>query len=111
MKYSKLGLLVLVGAICVIVFLSFAAMPRDEGVPLLKHELQNLETALDQYRADFGTYPEGDSSMIAHALLGRNDTHTKYLEWKSGADGFVLDPWGRPYLFDYSEDGKPLIRS
>ena len=97
--------------VCLCVVLVLAGRRPDCGVPRMETEIGHLEAALKQYKNDFGGYPQGDSAMIANALLGKNDSQVKYLDWKSGSEGFVLDPWGRPYRFSYSVDGEPVIRS
>ena len=75
-------------------------------------EITALEVALERYKEDFGAYPLGNSASIAQALLGNNEKGTVYIEWRSmPKEGFVLDPWGRPYLFSYIPEKAPLIRS
>jgi general secretion pathway protein G len=67
--------------------------------------LQYLGKALERYRADCGEYPDSGSGL-------------KALRVDSGKEGWsgpytdqpLIDPWGRPYLYEIS-NGVPIIRS
>ncbi len=67
--------------------------------------------ALNAYKAEFGSFPAGDTSAICRALTGDNPKGIRFLEMRSIApDGSILDPRGTPYQISYSGD-RPLVRS
>lgn len=97
-------------AACGFLILAYPALNAEKGTPRWVREISALEAALDQYKKDHGTYPQGTSSEIARKLLGENPLNRTYYEARTKDEGFILDPWGRPYRFSYYKDA-PLIRS
>ncbi len=67
--------------------------------------LERFGKALESYRADCGAYPDvkiGLKALVANPdISGWNGPYTK---------GPLIDPWGRPYLYEISA-GIPNVRS
>jgi len=97
-------------AILFIAGLVYPVLAPNSAVAELKEELPQIELAFEKYKSDFGRYPDGDSSEIAHQLIGKNSMGKAYFSSRSTVEGFILDPWGRPYRFSYSNN-KPVIQS
>lgn len=74
-----------------------------------------LETALLEYRKDFGSFPAGGASEILSALRGKNSREQNFIELPETATnelGEVLDPWGTPFEITFDETRKiPKIHS
>jgi hypothetical protein len=76
-------------------------------------EQEGVLAALQNYKAQFGQYPSGDSSAIFSALRGQNPQNIKFLAVtpeSTSPDGSELDPWGTPYKIYFSSN-QVLIRS
>jgi len=73
-------------------------------------QISSIETALDLYRLDVGTYPTTDQGLKAliDQPTGVAEWHGPYLTRRDGLD----DPWGRPYLYAPSTNGvQPVVSS
>jgi len=78
------------------------------------NDVTQLVTAAKAYHAEFGKMPEGDAASILRALQGDNPKKIIFLEINSkkiSKDGLFLDPWGAPYLFDFSTSHAPWAYS
>lgn len=68
---------------------------------LARAQIDALEKALDQYRADTGRYPSTEQGLAA--LVARPNGETRwagpYLK-----RALPLDPWGRPYVYKQPGD-------
>ena len=75
-----------------------AGRPDEARVLKAKHDIQTLETALDLYKLDTGTYPTTDQGL--QALI---ESPSSARSWREG--GYIkrltLDPWGNPYQYFY----------
>lgn len=73
----------------------FAQVGKSES-RMARAQIDSLEKALDQYRADTGRYPSTEQGLLA--LVARPNDEPKwdgpYLKHK-----LPPDPWGRPYLY------------
>ena len=73
----------------------FAQVGKSES-RIARAQIDSLEKALDQYRADTGRYPSTEQGLAA--LVTRPSNEPKW-------DGPYLkrqlpaDPWGRPYVY------------
>jgi general secretion pathway protein G len=78
----------------------FAQVGKSE-TKLARAQIDALEKALDQYRADMGRYPSTEQGLVA--LTVRPGTEPRwagpYLKRELPAD-----PWGRPYLYKQPGD-------
>jgi Type II secretion system (T2SS), protein G len=66
----------------------------------------SLAAAVKQYKAEYGSLPTGTEAEIVRALLGDNPRKIVFFEPRPkdlNADGELLDPWGTPYYFDFSD--------
>ncbi|NJK91732.1 MAG: hypothetical protein HC904_07865 [Blastochloris sp.] len=107
---KKIVLFIGIIAVCGLLILAYPAFNAEKGTPTWMREIPALEVAFDQYKKDHGIYPQGTSSEIARKLLGENPLKRTYFEARTKDEGFILDPWGRPYRFSYYNDA-PVIRS
>jgi general secretion pathway protein G len=55
-------------------------------------QMQNLETSLDTYRLDVGSYPENLSELIKSNKRGWDGPYLP--------KAVPLDPWGNPYQYE-----------
>lgn len=92
----------------------FAQLGKSE-INAAHAQIDALETALDIYRLDMGSYPDQDLALQALVQQPENNPRWKgpYLE-----KSIPLDPWGQPYnyripgeggeydLFSYGKDRK-----
>ena len=96
-----------------------AGRPDEAKAAKARHDIQTIETALDLYKLDTGTYPGTDQGLIALVVVpggnsvARNSRSGGYLKKLSS------DPWGNPYqylypgemseldIFSYGADGEP----
>ncbi len=88
-------------------------MVKEERVPEIRILLVSLKVALQQYRAQYGGYPQGDNAMITKALMGDNPKNIIFFEppqKRVTPTNSLLDPWGTP--FNMQIDGSTIkIRS
>jgi hypothetical protein len=85
----------------------------DQKVAKLNADTENLILGIQQYREFTGSYPSGNNSAIARALLGRTEKKVLILAVRKSDmndKGEILDPWGSPLRFYFSEN-EVLIRS
>jgi hypothetical protein len=71
-----------------------------------------IESAMAEYKEDYGSYPPGGNEIIAKILLGDNSRGKAYLPEDSVVmrDGMMVDLWKRP-LRVITNDFKPLVLS
>lgn len=76
-------------------------------VETAKIQIKNLQSALELYSLDVGTYPTTEDGLAALAKPPANavNWHGPYLK---GADG-LLDPWGHKYLYVAPVDDKDAV--
>ncbi len=79
---------------------------RRASISRAKAEIAALESALEQYQQDMGTYPKGDIKAVVSVLTDSDDPnwYGPYLELKEDQldeEGRFLDPWGNPYQYRY----------
>ncbi len=70
-------------------------------------QIANLSAALDLYRYDTGAYPTADEGLQALVTKPPKAHHWRgpYLTRNDG----IIDPWGRPYIYQPSVDGAPPV--
>jgi len=85
----------------------------EEKLAKFNADAENLILGIQQYREFTGSYPTGNNAAIARALLGRTEKKVLILAVRKSDmndKGEILDPWGTPLRFYYSEN-EVLIRS
>ncbi len=85
----------------------------DEKVAKFNADCDNLILGLQQYKEFVGTYPSGNNSAIAKALLGQTEKKVLILAVRRSDlndKGEIVDPWKTPYQFYFSHN-EVLIRS
>ncbi len=85
----------------------------DEKVAKFNADCDNLIQGLQQYKEFVGTYPTGNNSAIAKALLGQTEKKVLILAVRRSDlndKGEIVDPWRTPYQFYFSHN-EVLIRS
>ena len=81
----------------------------------VKQLARALDSALLEYRKDFGRFPAGGAGEIVSALGGQNEKGKSYIELAPAAvndHGEMLDPWGTPFRITFDEvNSVPRIHS
>jgi general secretion pathway protein G len=80
----------------------FAQLGKSE-INATHAQIDALETALDIYRLDMGSYPDQDLALKALVQQPENNPKWKgpYLE-----KTIPLDPWGQPYNYRIPGEGR-----
>jgi general secretion pathway protein G len=92
--------IVILGILAAFVVPKLAGRPEDARVVKAKVEIAGLETALEMYNTDNGSYPTTEQGL--RALVERPETGD-VPNWKAG--GYLnkkkppVDPWGNPYIY------------
>ena len=110
--------IVILGVLASIIVPNIINRPDDAKVVKAKQDILALESALELYKLDNGTYPTTDQGLSA--LVTPPTSEPLANNWKSG--GYVKrlqnDPWGNPYqylnpgvhnevdIFSYGKDGQ-----
>jgi prepilin-type N-terminal cleavage/methylation domain-containing protein len=71
-----------------------------------KAEVAALSAAIDNYKLEFGVYPDADASRLFRELTGQGDLNSTRVFFEAKptmvanmTDGPFIDPWGRPYNY------------
>jgi general secretion pathway protein G len=69
-------------------------------------QMQMLESALDAYRLDSGTYPSSEQGLVA---LNERPTINPPMNWRGPylRKAVPLDPWNREYLYMFPGELNP----
>lgn len=108
--------IVIIGLLAAYVAPRYFTQVGKSEVKLARMQIDGLEKALDQYRADTGHYPSTEQGLVA--LVTRPDTEAKwagpYLK-----RSLPMDPWGNAYIYrqpgehgdldlsSFGRDGRP----
>lgn len=108
--------IVIIGLLAAYVAPRYFTQVGKSEVKLARVQIDALEKALDQYRADTGHYPTTEQGLVA--LVTRPDTEPKwagpYLR-----RSLPMDPWGNAYVYrqpgehgdldlsSFGRDGRP----
>lgn len=88
--------MVIIGMLAAYVAPRYFAQVGKSETKLARAQIDALEKALDQYRADVGRYPSSEQGLAALMTRPGNEARWAgpYLKRELPAD-----PWGRPYLY------------
>jgi hypothetical protein len=114
-RYGWMGVIVIAVVILLVTAFTFLERhKRMEGFILqTRAEVRVLTANLELYREETGTYPPIENRAVVNALCGDNPKHKKFgsrSDLRLNADGQVIDPFGRPYIFSYVGE-KAKVRS
>lgn len=88
--------------------------PVDPGIHQFHEDAGRLIEALQRYKEFVKEYPSGNLAEIARSLSGQSETDRVLImattQSQMNARGEIIDPWGTPLQFYFSENGV-LIRS
>jgi general secretion pathway protein G len=117
--FEIMVVVVILGLLATFIIPKIAGRPDEARVIKARSDIQTLETALDLYRLDNGTYPSTDQGL--EALVERPNGEPIPRNYRDG--GYIKrlppDPWKHPYqylypgdngefdIFSYGADGKP----
>jgi general secretion pathway protein G len=107
---------VILGILAAIIVPKIMSRPEQARVVKAKQDVLAIQSALDLYKLDNGTYPSTDQGLLA--LVTKPTTSPVPQNWKS--DGYLqrlpTDPWGESYqyindneklrIFSYGTKGK-----
>jgi hypothetical protein len=85
----------------------------DEKTAKFNTDADNLILGIQQYKEFVGSYPTGNNSAIAKAMLGQTEKKVLILAVRRSDlndKGEIVDPWGTPLQFHFSHN-EVLIRS
>jgi len=125
--FSSLEIVVVIAVIALLASISFGVlqgMNRRKQAALADADLARIQTALAEYRAQYGTYPEanhGDRTVrqnrLFRALAGqilpdggeREEPGPTFLNWSRlhtspERVSEISDPWGSPFEYRFASD-------
>lgn len=101
---------VILGILAAMIVPKIMSRPEQARIVKAKQDILSLQSALDLYRLDNGSYPTTDQGL--EALVKKPDTPPEPTNWKE--DGYLQrlpkDPWGHPYQY-INENNKLRIFS
>lgn len=89
--------LVILGTLAAIVIPKFAGRTEQARTTAARTQISNLETSLDAYETDCGSYPQGADGLRA---LIENTTNAEGWRGPYLKKEIASDPWGRPYVYE-----------
>lgn len=107
---------VILGILAAIIVPKIMSRPEQARIVKVKQDILAIQSALDLYKLDNGTYPSTDQGL--DALVNKPTVPPVPRNWKS--DGYLqelpVDPWGQAYqymndnekvrIFSYGPKGK-----
>lgn len=107
---------VILGILAAIIVPKIMSRPEQARIVKVKQDILAVQSALDLYKLDNGTYPTTDQGL--QALVSEPTVQPVPRNWKS--DGYLqdlpMDPWGQGYqymndnekvrIFSYGPKGK-----
>src|ERR1700733_2221862 len=90
---------VILGILAAIIVPKIMSRPEQARIVKVKQDLLAIQSALDLYKLDNGTYPTTDQGL--QALVSKPSIQPVPRSWKS--DGYLqevpMDPWGQAYQY------------
>ncbi len=108
---------VILGILAALVVPKIINRPDEARVVKAKQDILSIQSALDLYKLDNGTYPSTDQGLLA--LVDKPSSNPIPSNWQPYLKSLPKDPWGRDYLylspgqqgeidiFTYGADGQP----
>lgn len=108
---------VILGILAALVVPKIINRPDEARVVKAKQDILSIQSALDLYQLDNGTYPSTDQGLVA--LVNKPSSNPVPSNWQPYLKSLPKDPWGRDYLFlnpgqhgeidifTYGADGQP----
>jgi general secretion pathway protein G len=97
---------VILGILAALIVPKIMSRPEQARIVKVKQDILAVQSALDLYKLDNGTYPSTDQGL--QALVTKPTTPPVPRNWKS--DGYLqdlpMDPWSEPY--QYMNDNEKL---
>jgi general secretion pathway protein G len=107
---------VILGILAAIIVPKIMSRPEQARLVKAQQDIIAIQSALDLYKLDNGSYPTTDQGLAA--LITKPTSHPEPRNWK--ADGYLqklpVDPWGESYqylnenekikIFSYGPKGK-----
>src|ERR1700722_10957228 len=88
---------VILGILAAIIVPKIMSRPEQARIVKVKQDILAIQSALDLYKLDNGTYPSTDQGL--DALVTKPTAQPVPRNWKS--DGYLqelpVDPWGQAY--------------
>lgn len=95
---------VILGILAAIIVPKIMSRPEQARMVKVKQDILAVQSALDLYKLDNGTYPTTDQGL--QALVTKPTTQPIPRNWKS--DGYLqdvpMDPWGSAYQYMNDDD-------
>lgn len=102
--------LVILATLAAIVIPKFSGRTEQAKLTAARTQISNVETALDAYETDLGSYPSGSDGlrMLLEKPANADDWRGPYMKKE-----IPLDPWGHPYVYEspgkHNENGYDLM--
>src|SRR5208283_1105527 len=97
--------LLICSILAAIVLPKFTNVGKNARVTAAQADIASFRTAVSMFEVDTGYYPKGPDGLQALVLKpsGAPASWHKYLD----VDKIPLDPWGRPYVYEYPGQHNP----
>jgi general secretion pathway protein G len=94
---EMLVVVAIIGILAGIIVVKIANKPDEARVVRAKQDIASLQTALDLYKLDNGTYPTTEQGL--DALVTQPSDPPMPPNWHAYLSKIPTDPWNRPYLY------------
>ncbi len=98
---------VILGILAALVVPNIIGRSDEARVVKAKHDILAIQSALDLYKLDNGTYPNNEQGLVA--LVKRPTTDPIPTHWQSYLKSIPKDPWGRDYIYTVMDDEVSII--
>jgi len=112
-----LVVLTILGILAALIVPRVMDRPDEARVVAAKNDVRGIQSALNLYRLDNGSYPSTEQGL--QALVTKPESGSIPSNWKAALDRLPKDPWGHDYqylapgvhgevdVFSYGADGQP----
>ncbi len=94
---EMLVVVAIIGILAGIIVVKIANKPDEARIVRAKQDIASLQTALDLYKLDNGTYPTTEQGL--DALVTQPTSPPSPANWHAYLSKIPTDPWNRPYLY------------
>jgi len=108
---------VIIGMLATVLFVTMGGQDEKAKAKLTLAKVKRVMSALEQYKMDIGSYPEGEGEEALNALLEKPDFGDEKLDKKWGPRPYIdkaqrSDLWDTPMLYrrDEQEVGDTTIK-